>query len=363
MSRRILLWLLGGLILSAGALYLAFRNVPLADLGGYLAEINYLWILPASVIILAAFALRALRWRMILADTAVVSFPSAFHPMIIGFMLNCVLPGRVGEVIRPAIIHRRDGVPFSGALATVAAERVFDAIVLIFLLAVVLATVTIDPDLDVTFGGYHLNRDVLESMGRRMGLLCAILVAGIGMLIFRRSRGWIHSAIGTLPALFGFASSAFRDKVTRLADWLSRAIDGFAGGFAMMGRPGGIFACIGLSVVIWLLHGLSYWIFTFGAPGVTMTFAEMTAVMVIICFFIALPSVPGYWGLWEAGGVFAMTLFGIPEKEAAGFTLANHAIQMIPVIIFGILSALYVGIRSVRLAAQTAEEHSGAIGG
>ncbi len=363
MSRRMLISLLGGLILSAGALYLAFRNVPLAELGGYLAEINYLWILPASVIILVAFALRALRWQMILADTAAVSFPSAFHPLMIGFMLNCVLPGRVGEVIRPAIIHRRDDVPFSGALATVAAERVFDAVVLIFLLAVVLATVTIDPDLDVTFGGYQLNREVLESMGRRMGQLCAILVIGIGLLIFQRTRNWIHAAIGTLPGLFSFASSGFRDKVTRIAEWLSRTVDGFAGGFAMMRRPGGIFACIVLSVILWLLHGLAYWIFTFGAPGVTMSFAEMTAVMVIICFFIALPSAPGYWGLWEAGGVFAMTLFGIPEKEAAGFTLANHAIQMIPVIIVGLLSALYVGIRSVRLAGRTAEEHPEAVGG
>jgi len=71
---------------------------------------------------------------------------------------------------------------------------------------------------------------------------------------------------------------------------------------------------------------------------------EITSVMLIVCFFIALPSAPGFWGLWEAGGVFAMLLFGVSEKDAAGFTLANHAIQIIPVIIMGLISAFITGV-------------------
>jgi hypothetical protein len=70
----------------------------------------------------------------------------------------------------------------------------------------------------------------------------------------------------------------------------------------------------------------------------------MYAVMVILCLFIALPSVPGYWGLWEAGGVFAMSLFGISANAAAGFTLANHAVQVFPVIIVGFISAIITSV-------------------
>jgi uncharacterized membrane protein YbhN (UPF0104 family) len=70
----------------------------------------------------------------------------------------------------------------------------------------------------------------------------------------------------------------------------------------------------------------------------------MYAVMVIICLFIALPSVPGFWGVWEAGGVFAMSLFGISPNAAAGFTLANHAVQMFPVIIVGFISAIITSV-------------------
>jgi hypothetical protein len=99
-----------------------------------------------------------------------------------------------------------------------------------------------------------------------------------------------------------------------------------------------------LTLVIWALHAFSYYLFALGCPGITLTFLELTAVMIIICFFISLPSAPGYWGLWEAGGVFGMLLFGVSAREAAGFTLASHAIQLFPVIIAGLVSAFITGV-------------------
>ena len=52
---------------------------------------------------------------------------------MIGFMINSVLPGRVGEVARPVILKKQEDIPFSTGLATVAAERVFDVIIMIIL--------------------------------------------------------------------------------------------------------------------------------------------------------------------------------------------------------------------------------------
>jgi hypothetical protein len=102
--------------------------------------------------------------------------------------------------------------------------------------------------------------------------------------------------------------------------------------------------CIGLSFLIWVIVAFSYYAFALGCPGLTISLTEMTAVKVIICMFIALPSVPGYWGLWEAGGMFAMTLFGASTRDAAGFTLANHALQIFPVILIGMASAALTGV-------------------
>ena len=105
-----------------------------------------------------------------------------------------------------------------------------------------------------------------------------------------------------------------------------------------------VYICIGLSIAIWVLAALSYYIMALGCPGIEISFLEISATMIIICFVIALPSVPGFWGIWEAGGVFALTLFGVSAKEAAGFTLANHAVQIFPVIIIGLVSAMVTSI-------------------
>ena len=102
MKNKTFIPLILGIILSALALYFAFRNVPFSELIIYLASINYLWIVPAVVVIFISFAIRAYRWQIILESAHKVGFWQAFNPLMIGFMINCILPGRVGEVARPA---------------------------------------------------------------------------------------------------------------------------------------------------------------------------------------------------------------------------------------------------------------------
>lgn len=55
-----------GVIVSGATLYYAFRNVPVNELISYLATVNYWWVMPATVIILASFCLRVYRWQLLL---------------------------------------------------------------------------------------------------------------------------------------------------------------------------------------------------------------------------------------------------------------------------------------------------------
>ena len=165
MRKNTTISLILGIVVSAGALYLAFRHVPLKDLAGYLKSINYFWILPSVFVALMSFAFRVYRWQIILESAHKVSFWQAFHPLMIGFMINCILPGRVGEIARPAILKKNENVLFSTGLATVAAERAFDVGIMIAFSAVLLSTIEIDPKLDITFGKYHFNKDMLMAVG------------------------------------------------------------------------------------------------------------------------------------------------------------------------------------------------------
>ena len=310
MKNHLIISLVIGILLSAAALYFAFRNVPLSDLLHYLKSINYLWTFPAAILALVSFFFRALRWQFILASSHKIGIWRAFHPMMIGFMINCILPGRVGEVARPAVLQKKENIPFSTGLATVAAERFFDVSILVVLLAVMLATVQIDPDLDIVFGGYHLNRATLVAAGEGTFKLLLILIVGIALVGFGKTRNIINGLITRIPSVLFFAGPEFKKRILkRVCEPMVRFVDNFASGFTLVKYPTKICACIGLSFFIWGLAAFSYYLMALGCPGIELSFVEITAVMIIICFFIALPSVPGYWGIWEAGGVFALLLF------------------------------------------------------
>jgi len=345
MNKKMTASFIVGLVISAAALYFAFRNVPVSDLFKYLASINYLWVLPALIPVMLSFYLRAVRWQIILTSTKKITIGRAFHPMMIGFMINCVLPGRLGEIARPIILQKKDKVPFTTGLATVAAERIFDICLLLLLFIITISAIQIRPDINVAFGKYHLNRVTLDIIFGTMLKLGVVLIAGIILVTIGSVRELIYRIIRFLPNLVFFAGRKAKNAILqKLCEPLIGIIENIAGGFGMIRYPKKIIICSLLSLLIWGLAAFSYYLFSLGSPGINLTFFELSVVMVIICFFISLPSVPGWWGLWEAAGVFGMSLFGVSAKEAAGFTLANHALQIFPVIIAGLVSAMILSV-------------------
>ena len=337
-------------MVSGLALYFAFRNVPFNQLCIYLGSMNYFWILPSVAVNTVSFILRVVRWQILLRPDYKISFWEAFHPLLIGFTLNFILPGRAGEAARPLILRQQSKVPFPTGLATVAAERLLDVIILLGLLIFVLSKIEIDPDLDIVFAGQHLNRATLETIAQGMFKISILLISGVIMVAFTHTRSWFTKVITVLPQLFTHRPGFKLKLENRVCQPLVRFVDDFAKGLTVIRTPKILVICLLSSLVIWIITGYSYYVMLLGAPGIKLTFTEVMAVMVIICFFIALPSVPGFWGLWEAGGVFAMSLFGIPESNAAGFTLVNHGIQFFPVIVMGCLSAWYLGGNIMRFS-------------
>lgn len=351
MKNHLAISLAAGAVLSAAALYFAFRNVPVVQLLRYLASINYLWVLPATVTVIVSFALRAYRWRVILESARKITFWQAFHPLMIGFMVNCIMPGRIGEIARPAILQKKEKIAFTTGFATVAAERVFDICLLVMAFTIIMATIQINPQLQISVGKYQLSRATLETVFKGMVEVGFVLIVGIVMVSIARTRRIINRIIMTVPGLFFFAGPALKTKLeARFCRPLVGIVENIARGFELIKYPKRMLVCVVLTMFIWCLQAFSYYLVALGSPGLELTFGQIFAVMIVVCFFIALPSVPGFWGLWEAGGVFALALFGVGQKAAAGYTLANHAIQMFPVILIGLVSAAITSISLSQLS-------------
>src|SRR5690348_11957782 len=68
-------WL--GLLLTVVFLWLAFRGIDLAELGGALGRADYAMVVPALLATTGGYLLRALRWQVIVASEARVRYPRA----------------------------------------------------------------------------------------------------------------------------------------------------------------------------------------------------------------------------------------------------------------------------------------------
>ena len=350
MNRNFGLPLFIGTLVSVTGLYFAFRRIPFDDLLNYLLSINYIWILPTVAIILIVFSLRAFRWGYILSSEYSVGFWQAFHPLMIGFMVNCILPGRVGEVARPIVLSRYQTIPVSAGLATVVVERIFDLVVLLLLFMIISTYVHIDPDINLSIGGYYVDRQALSKVFQGMVQLSGFLILSLFLVCFSKPRQIIKKVVLAAPKIIPLLEENRKiSLVNRISKPIIGIIDNIASGVGLIRQPKRIIVCLLYSLAVWFFTALSYYVFSVGCPEISLSFNQMVVVMVIICFAIALPSVPGYWGLWEVGGVFAMLLFGISEKDAAGFTLANHVVQIIPVVIIGLASAWISGVNIRRI--------------
>ncbi len=346
-----------GAILSAIGFYYAFATVPMDELLWYMESLRYGWLLPAAAIGLFTFFLRALRWQTILGASVRIPFSSVYHAIMIGFMINSVLPARAGEIARPAILKKKEQVPFSLGLSTLATERILDAITLILLFVWMMGTVHIDPDLEMEFLGYRLSREVLEDVASGLIVFSLVLVCLIVSLNIPATRRLLKSGVLKMPHIIPFTGKALQEKIyNKISIPLTGIIDNIASGMSLVRFPGKLLICAVYSALIWLLQAVVFYVTAMGSPLIALSFSQLTAVFVIICFFIILPSVPGFWGIWEAGGVFGLAIFGVAARDALGFSLTVHVVLMFPVLFAGIVSVVLTGINIFQAGGPESEK-------
>ncbi|HOM29466.1 MAG TPA: lysylphosphatidylglycerol synthase transmembrane domain-containing protein [Deltaproteobacteria bacterium] len=347
--RKIILSLAAGIVFSAAALRVSFANVPMGDLAAALSSVDPLWVAVSIVLGYASYIARTLRWLVILRPVKKVPFLHAYHPVMITFMMNSIFPGRIGELARPAVLFKRDGVEFSKTLATVALERVFDFFSLIALFVVIMGSVSIDPGISIDFNGYTLDRAALFGIKDKAVKSGVVFLVCLAVLLTPWARRAIARVVSWIPHAFFMGHHTRRAAMAeRFRARAETILDNVAHGFSSLRRPSAVLSSVVLSFMVWGFVFLALYALSLGFPSVSIDLVEAGAVTIMICFFIMLPSVPGFWGLWEAGGIYGLMLFGVGKVDAAGLTVAFHVFQIVPVIVLGLVSAWVTGIDILR---------------
>src|SRR5215813_11000797 len=121
------------LVLTVGLLTFFLRGV---DLHAVWTETRHAdgWLLLLAVCLtLLTYTLRAFRWQYLLAPIGPTRFSTAFQTTVIGFAASFLLPARAGEVLRPYLLARREGLPPTACFATIILERLLDLVTVLLL--------------------------------------------------------------------------------------------------------------------------------------------------------------------------------------------------------------------------------------
>ena len=300
------IWL--GFGLSGLFTYLAVRNVRFADVWAGLTASNYWWLVPALGWLAAAVLLRAVRWRYLFAAETRPPIGPVLRASIICQFFNNVLPARAGEAARVVALNQASGASRAETAATVVAERAFDVLGLLVLLFVLLPWLP-----KVTW----VHAAAILAAGLSAGL---VLAAGMLVLFGDRPFRAVLRPLSRLP---------FVD-----VERTERAATSFHRGSASLHRLRLAVLAFALTVVSWVLFGLSSWMLM---VGFDLHLSPLAGLLVIVAVGLSsiLPASPAGVGVFEAATLVALNAYDVPKADALSFALVLHAVNFFPYIAAG----------------------------
>jgi glycosyltransferase 2 family protein len=322
-------------LLTVGLLALFLRH---ADIGEVASEIRHGrvgFLLLALVSTACTYVLRALRWQYLLRPIGTTRFANAFRTTIIGFAATSLLPGRVGEVLRPYLLARREGLSATATFATIILERLLDMVaVLVFLAAFLLL---FDPGVAAA--------DPRVFAAIKVGGIAAAAAALAGMTL-------VFFLAAHPEALAGITLQIERFLPARVAQQASRLVRAFAEGLAIARRPARLAAALLLSFPLWATIALGIWLVSL-AFGMTIPYTGSFLLMAMLVVGVAVPTPGAVGGFHEAFRLGATAFYAVPNDRAIGAAIVLHAISFVPVAILGLCFLAQEGMdltRARRLA-------------
>jgi uncharacterized protein (TIRG00374 family) len=320
-----------GVVITVVCLGLAVYGVNVADLQNALAGANYALIVPALLLWLVGYIVRALRWRAILAGSPVGSLTELFGVLMVGFATNNLLPARLGEFARAYLLRRRTGLRKTFVLASIFLERIFDGLALVAVIVVVSALVE------------------LPNSARNLEFGATVLFGGVAVavaIVLYRS-----DFVARLVAL------ATRPLPARIGTFANAAFGSFVHGLSSMRRPKVVASTSLLSAVVWAIEWAAY-MFVVSAFNLGLSPLQLAAacafLLVVVNLGIMLPAAPGYVGTFQFFAVSALAVWDVSRESALAVAIVAHLTQYVLVTAIGLLffGREHVSLRTVASASR-----------
>lgn len=282
-------------LVGAAVVLVAWRGPDLGLVRSAFTAVRWDWVLLALGLNLLSVGVRTLAWRTVIRQAMPPPHPrlrAIFSAFSIGLLANAVLPGRIGELARVAVLVRnskRRGGQWATLAGTVFAHRVFDLAAVLLLVVYVILVASVP--------------------GWALTSLVVVIVVGLTLLVLgvagaRDPTRSVRNELGVVRRLVTMA----RNGLGVMRDPVASAVAIF-------------FQCVG-----WTLQLLAVYA-AMRAFGIREPLAAAGLVLVLMNVAMVFPLWPGNVGLVQAAIALSLLSYGIDYAHGFAFGIGLQAIE------------------------------------
>jgi len=307
-------------LIPAAVIALLLWRVPLGEMKDTIENANPIFLAIALPLFLASNYAAGIRAKLALQRMRDVPVTPLFQMFLVSYMLNALVPLRIGDILRVQLLSNRYGMQRAGVTSAVfVTETLLDgaAFTLFFLWTLAFFGVPgIFVSLAWTFSALLL-----------VGVILAAIFARLEL-----SDGWEErGAIRFLP--------------TRLRGPLGKLVPEALHGLAILADARLALRAFCLTVIAWAFQAGMYW--SFGrALGADLSFADAIIVMIAGSMIMSVHFVPTSIGIYEGTITGLLAALGLPGGEALAYAIGTHLL----LIAFGLAAG---GVSMWRLRIST----------
>jgi uncharacterized protein (TIRG00374 family) len=316
-----------GLALGVLLLALAFQGVDPSTLTAALARTDLSLIILALVTVAATMGAKARRWGLLFYPShRELRLDRLLSALLIGQMMNALLPARLGELARAYLIGETEEQDKLFALGTIVVEKLLDGLMLLLLLALLFLLMPLP--------------DWLRIPGAMTGLVLAGLLVAILLFTGQRERilGAINRFCQLVPVLERFG---LRERLGVLADSLS----------SLRARDVNT-RLLAWSAGIWLLAALTNYLTLLALRIEAPLLVASIFVLVVMHLGLVVPSSPARIGVFHYLCTLSLSVFGVEASSALAYAFVLHFIVVLPIIFAGLFFLWRENLNLYRLARE-----------
>jgi uncharacterized protein (TIRG00374 family) len=329
-----------GIFISLVLLWFLFRGSDWQALTTSLYEVKPGWIVLSLALAVSSLYARVQRWTYVVRATDPAPFQSMFSATQIGMLVNCVIPARIGDVVRGYVLARLIKIPFTRSITMVALDRINDILALIIVLFVTLLAFPSHRDIEFAAGTFSniepfiVSSSLIQPVAISLAIFLTIIILMFVFLYFRQ--GFVLRALDNVA---GFIS-------TRLATGLHSAFLNFAAGMHIFRSAGEMAKSVLFSLLTWGLVSLSLAALLV-AFGLDFPWYAPLLMLSILGIFTSVTITPGMVGQYHIPVVASllMVMPGMDTNEARAVAIVAHLVALLPPVTLGVFSIIREQLR------------------